>query len=162
MNNQTICAGDQVTMQAVANPAGIYYWGPNAVQGISSNTFLPTQDSTLQVFNILNGCSSDTIQASVAVTPLPISTFSANILQGCVPLSVDFVADVANNASYAWQTSNQLTANGANANLNFQTAGNFTVTLTTTLNGCSSTTTINNMIAVDNYPIASFEPLKVR
>ncbi len=158
MNNQTICAGDPVTMQAVANPAGIYYWGPNAVQGISSNTFLPIQDSTLQVFNVLNGCSSDTIQASVTVTPLPISTFSANILQGCVPLSVDFVADVANNASYSWQTSNQLTASGANANLNFQTAGNFTVTLTTTLNGCSSTTTINNMIAVDNYPIASFEP----
>lgn len=158
MNNQSICAGDQVTMQAVANPAGIYYWGPNALQGISSNTFLPTQDSTLQVFNVLNGCSSDTIQASVTVTPLPISTFSANVLQGCVPLSVDFVADVANNASYAWQTSNQLTASGASANLNFQTAGNFTVTLTTTLNGCSSTTTINNMIAVDNYPIASFEP----
>jgi gliding motility-associated-like protein len=42
--------------------------------------------------------------------------------------------------------------------MNFQTAGNFSVTLTTTLNGCSSTTTLPNMIAVDNYPIAAFEP----
>lgn len=158
MNNQTICFGDPVTMQAVANPAGIYYWGPNAVQGIASNTFTPSQDSTIQVFNILNGCSSDTIQANVNVLPLPISTFTADVLQGCVPLSVNFSADVSNNTSYAWQTSNQLTANGPQANLEFDMNGSFTVSLTANLNGCSSTTTISNMIAVDNYPIAAFEP----
>ncbi len=158
MNNQTICAGDQVAMQAVANPAGVYYWGPNAVQGIATNTFTPAQDSTITVFNILNGCSSDTIQATVTVLPLPISTFSANILQGCVPLSVDFSADVLNNTSYSWQTSNQLSASGAQTTLDFQINGSFSVTLTATLNGCSSSTTISNMIEVDNYPIASFEP----
>ncbi len=158
MNNQTICFGDPVTMQAVANPAGTYYWGPNAVQGIASNTFTPSQDSTIQVFNILNGCSSDTIQADITVLPLPISTFSANVLQGCAPLNVNFSADVSNNTSYAWQTSNQLTANGPQANLEFDINGSFTVSLTATLNGCTSTTTISNMIAVDNYPIAAFEP----
>jgi gliding motility-associated-like protein len=157
MNNQTICFGDPVTMQAVANPAGIYYWGPNAVQGIASNTFTPAQDSTITVFNVLNGCSSDTIQATVTVLPLPISTFSADILQGCVPLNVNFSADVSNNTSYTWQTSNQLNATGAQANLEFDINGSFSVSLTATLNGCTSTTTISNMIAVDNYPIAAFE-----
>jgi gliding motility-associated-like protein len=158
MNNQTICFGDPVTMQAVANPAGTYYWGPNAVQGIASNTFTPSQDSTIQVFNILNGCSSDTIQATVTVLPLPISTFAANVLQGCVPLSVNFSADVSNNTSYNWQTSNQLSGSGAQTTLDFQVNGAFSVTLTATLNGCSSSTTIANMIEVDNYPIAAFEP----
>lgn len=158
MNNQAICLGDPVTMQAVANPAGTYYWGPNAVQGIASNTFTPAQDSTIQVFNILNGCSSDTIQATVNVLPLPISTFSADVLQGCVPLSVNFSADVSNNTSYNWQTSNQLNATGAQANLEFDMNGSFTVSLTATLNGCTSTTSISNMIVVDNYPIAAFEP----
>ena len=145
-------------MQAVANPAGTYYWGPNAVQGIASNTFTPAQDSTIQVFNILNGCSSDTIQATVTVLPLPISTFGANVLQGCVPLSVNFSADVLNNTTYNWQTSNQLSGNGAQTTLDFQVNGAFSVTLTATLNGCSSSTTIANMIEVDNYPIAAFEP----
>ncbi|MDP4722759.1 MAG: gliding motility-associated C-terminal domain-containing protein [Crocinitomicaceae bacterium] len=158
MNNQTICAGDPVTMQANANPAGTYYWGPNGVQGIATNTFTPTQDSTIEVFNVLNGCSSDTIQANITVLPLPISTFNANILQGCVPLSVDFSADVLNNTTYTWQTSNQLTASGAQTTLDFQSNGSFSVTLTATLNGCSSSTTIANMIEVDNYPIAAFEP----
>lgn len=158
MNNQTICAGDPVTMQANANPAGTYYWGPNGVQGIASNTFTPTQDSTIEVYNILNGCSSDTIQATITVLPLPISTFSANVLQGCVPLSVGFSADILNNTTYTWQTSNQLSASGPQATLDFQVNGSFSVTLTATLNGCSSSTTVANMIEVDNYPIAAFEP----
>jgi gliding motility-associated-like protein len=158
MNNQTICAGDPVTMQANANPAGTYYWGPNGVQGMATNTFTPTLDSTIEVFNVLNGCSSDTIQATITVLPLPISTFSANVLQGCVPLSVGFSADVLNNTTYAWQTSNQLSASGPQATLDFQINGSFSVTLTATLNGCSSTTTVANMIEVDNYPIAAFEP----
>lgn len=158
MNNQTICAGDPVTMVANANPAGTYYWGPNAIQGIAANTFTPTQDSIIEVFNVLNGCSSDTIQATITVLPLPISTFSANVLQGCVPLSVNFSADVNNNTSYTWQTSNQLSGSGAQTTLDFQVNGVFSVTLSATLNGCSSTTTIANMIEVDNYPIAAFEP----
>jgi gliding motility-associated-like protein len=159
INNQTICAGDLVTIQANANPAGTYYWGPNGIQGISTNSFTPQQDTTIQVYNILNGCSSDTVQATVAVLPLPISSFGADILQGCVPLNVNFSADVIdNNATYNWQTSNQLNTIGAQANLAFITNGSFSVTLTATLNGCSSNTTISNMIAVDNYPIASFEP----
>jgi gliding motility-associated-like protein len=158
MNNQTICAGDPVTMVANATPAGTYYWGPNAVQGIASNSFIPTQDTTVQVFNVLNGCSSDTIQANVTVLPLPVSTFNANVLQGCVPLSVNFSADVLNNTSYNWQTSNQLNASGTQATFDFSTNGTFSISLTATLNGCSTTTTIPNMIAVDNYPIAAFEP----
>ena len=158
MNNQTICAGDPVTMVANATPAGTYYWGPNAIQGIASNTFTPTQDSIIEVFNVLNGCSSDTIQATVTVLPLPVSTFNANVLQGCVPLSVNFSADVLNNTSYNWQTSNQLNASGAQTTFDFSINGTFSISLTATLNGCSTTTTIPNMIAVDNYPIAAFEP----
>jgi gliding motility-associated-like protein len=153
MNNQTICFGDYVTMQANAVPAGIFYWGPNAVQGNSSNTFLPVQDTVIQVYNSLNGCNSDTITAQISVTPLPNS-----VLQGCVPLSVTLTAANSSNNSYTWQTSNQLTATSSQANFNFITNGVYDVSLTTTSNGCSSTTTITNMIAVDNYPIASFEP----
>jgi hypothetical protein len=129
MNNQTICAGDPVTMVANATPAGTYYWGPNAIQGIASNTFTPTQDSIIEVFNVLNGCSSDTIQATVTVLPLPVSTFNANVLQGCVPLSVNFSADVLNNTSYNWQTSNQLNASGAQTTFDFSINGTFSVSL---------------------------------
>ena len=158
ISNQTICAGNAVTLVANANPSGTFFWGPNNTQGSSTNTFTPQQDTTIQVYNVLNGCSSDTIQATVTVLPQPISSFTADVLQGCVPLSVSLSADVGNYSSYTWETSNQLSASGELANLTFNTNGTFSISLTTTLNGCSTTTTIPNMIAVDNYPIASFEP----
>ena len=158
VSNQTICAGNSVTLIANANPSGTFFWGPNSAQGSSTNSFTPQQDTTLQVFNILNGCSSDTIQATITVLPLPISTFTADVTEGCVPLVVNLSADAGNNASYSWQTSNQLTASGEQANLIFNTNGTYTVSLTTTLNGCASTTSIANLITVENYPIAAFEP----
>lgn len=158
INNQTICAGNSVTLLANATPSGTFYWGPNNTQGSSSNTFTPLQDTTLQVFNILNGCSSDTIEATVTVLPLPISTFTADVVEGCVPLLVNLSADASNFASYSWQTSNLLTASGEQATLLFNTNGTYTVSLTTILNGCASTTSISNLITVENYPIASFEP----
>ena len=158
VSNQTICAGNSVTLIANANPSGTFYWGPNNAQGSSTNSFTPQQDTTLQVFNVLNGCSSDTIQATVTVLPLPISAFNADITEGCVPLIVNLSADVLNNTSYSWQTSNQLSASGEQANLVFNTNGIYSVSLTTTLNGCSSTTSIANLISVENYPIAAFEP----
>jgi gliding motility-associated-like protein len=158
VSNQTICAGNSVTLIANANPSGTFFWGPNNAQGSSTNSFTPLQDTTLQVFNILNGCSSDTIQATVTVLPLPISSFTADVTEGCVPLVVNLSADVLNNTSYSWQTSNQLSASGEQANLVFNTNGIYSVSLTTTLNGCSSTTTIANLISVENYPIAAFEP----
>jgi gliding motility-associated-like protein len=158
VSNQTICAGNSVTLIANANPSGTFYWGPNNAQGSSTNSFTPLQDTTLQVFNVLNGCSSDTIQATVTVLPLPNSTFTADVTEGCVPLLVNLSADVLNNSSYSWQTSNQLSASGEQANLVFNTNGIYSVSLTTTLNGCSSTSTIANLISVENYPIAAFEP----
>ncbi|MEN9699718.1 MAG: hypothetical protein RLZZ301_916 [Bacteroidota bacterium] len=158
MNNQTICAGNPVTMLATATPAGIYYWGPAGTQGIASNTFTPAQDSTISVFNILNGCSSDTIQATVTVNPLPVSTFTASVSQGCVPLTVSLTADDQTNNSYSWQTSDLMSGTGAQVTLAFQNAGSFDVTLTSTLNGCTSTSTIAGLVQVDNYPVAAFEP----
>lgn len=158
ISNQTICAGNAVTLVANANPSGTFFWGPNHTQGSSTNPFTPQQDTTIQVYNVLNGCSSDTLQATVTVLPQPISSFTADVLQGCVPLVVSLSADIGNYSSYTWETSNQLSASGELTNLTFNTNGTFSISLTTTLNGCSSTTTIPNMIAVDNYPIASFEP----
>jgi len=158
INNQTICAGDPVTLVANANPSGVFYWGATAIQGLSSNTFSPSQDTTLAVFNVLNGCSSDTLFATVTVTPLPISSFSADALQGCAPFTSTFTADFPSYSSYIWQTSDLQSANGNQSTFDFDNAGNYAVTLSVTENGCSSSTTINNIISVDNYPVAAFEP----
>ena len=159
VNNSTICAGDNTIITAIPNLlGGTFYWGTPGVAGVASQTVSPLNDSTISVYYTLNGCTSPVATSSITVNPLPIATFSANITQGCNPLSVTLTADDVSNTSYSWSTSNALTGAGSQTNLQFQMNGGFDVTLTTTLNGCTVTEIIANYIQVDNYPIAAFEP----
>jgi gliding motility-associated-like protein len=104
----------------------------------------------------LNGCNSLPATSTITVKPLPIATFTSNVTEGCVPLSVTFTADDPANTDYTWTTSNSLNGNGASSTINFQSSGDFNVSLTTNLNGCIVTETANSYIQVDDYPIASF------
>ena len=159
VNNSTICAGNTATITAIPNLlGGTFYWGSPGVVGPSSQTFTPSNDATITVYYVLNGCSSALATSAITVNPLPIATFSASVTQGCAPLSVTLTADDASNATYSWSTSNAMTGTGSQTNLQFQMNGGFDVSLTSTLNGCSVTETLSNYIQVDNYPIAAFEP----
>ena len=89
---------------------------------------------------------------------MPISTFSGSPLTGCIPLEVTLLADDNSNTSYSWSASNGLTGTGAQSSLTFTSGGVYDITMTAELNGCFTTTTLNNYIEVDNYPIASFVP----
>ncbi len=159
VNNSTICAGDNAIITAIPNLlGGTFYWGTPGVAGAASQTVSPLNDSTISVYYTLSGCTSPVATSSITVNPLPIATFSANITQGCNPLSVTLTADDVSNTSYSWSTSNALTGAGSQTNLQFQMNGGFDVSLTATLNGCTVTEIIANYIQVDNYPIAAFEP----
>ncbi|MEY4288988.1 MAG: hypothetical protein RLZZ30_1076 [Bacteroidota bacterium] len=159
INNSTICAGDNTTVTAIPNLlGGTFYWGTPGVVGAASQIVSPLNDTTMSVYYVLNGCTSPTATSSITVNPLPIATFSANVTQGCNPLTVTLTADDLTNTSYNWTTSNSLSATGGQTNLTFQMNGGFDVSLTTTLNGCTVTELLSNYIQVDNYPIAAFEP----
>ncbi|MDP4760111.1 MAG: gliding motility-associated C-terminal domain-containing protein [Crocinitomicaceae bacterium] len=159
INNSTICAGSNALITAISNlPGGTYSWGTPGIVGAASQVFSPMNDTTITVSYTLNGCTSPIAVSSITVNPLPIATFSANVTQGCNPLSVTFSADDNTNSSYTWTTSNGLNATGSQADILFQMNGTFDVSLTANLNGCSVTETIANYIQVDNYPIALFEP----
>lgn len=155
--SEVICIGDDITMTAQTTIAGgVYDWGngnSNATQ-----TFSPQSDTTLTLSYSVNGCTSPLETATITVNPLPISTFSGSPLTGCIPLEVTLLADDNSNTSYSWSASNGLTGTGAQSSLTFTSGGVYDITLTAGLNGCFTTTTLNNYIEVDNYPIASFVP----
>jgi gliding motility-associated-like protein len=159
VNNSTICAGNNAIITAVPNlPGGTFYWGNPGVVGGASQTISPMNDTTISVSYSLNGCSSSNVVSTITVNPLPVASFSADVTQGCNPLSVHFSADDNTNTSYSWSTSNGLNASGDQATMLFQMNGGFDVSLTANLNGCTVTETLFNYIQVDNYPIAAFEP----
>ena len=152
-----ICIGAAVTMTAQTTIAGgVYDWGNGNAN--ETQTFSPLSDTTLSLSYSLNGCTSPIETATITVNPLPISTFSGSPLTGCIPLEVTLLADDNTNTSYSWSASNGLTGTGAQSSLTFTSGGVYDITLTAGLNGCSTTTTLNNYVAVDNYPIASFVP----
>jgi gliding motility-associated-like protein len=157
VNNVTICAGDIATLTAIVNlPGGTFTWGNPPVAGGSSLSITPLSNTSITVNYSLNGCNSLPATSTITVKPLPIATFTSNVTEGCVPLSVTFTADDPANTDYTWTTSNLLNGNGASSTINFQSSGDFNVSLTTNLNGCIVTETANSYIQVDDYPIASF------
>jgi gliding motility-associated-like protein len=159
VNSPTICLGDPALLIATANPGGgNFYWGPTASVGNNQLTVTPTQDTIIPIYNVLNGCYSDTIFSQITVNPLPISNISASINQGCVPISVVFTPDITTYDTYSWESNNQNIGNSTSLAFDFISAGTYNITLTTTLNGCTSTATLTNPIIVDAYPIAAFEP----
>ena len=158
VNNQTICAGSSATLTANATPSGTFYWGTNASAGNGSFSISPNQDTIIPVYNVLNGCYSDTVFSLITVNPLPISTFSASNNGGCVPVEVTFTPDFSNYDSYSWDSNSQNIGLGGALTYTFNSAGSFNISLTTTLNGCSSSTILATPIVVDAYPLAAFEP----
>jgi gliding motility-associated-like protein len=152
-----ICIGEEVTMTAQTTIAGgVYDWGNGNAN--ETQTFSPISDTTLYLSYSVNGCTSPIESPTITVNPLPISTFSGSPLTGCIPLEVTLIADDNSNTSYSWLASNGLTGTGAQSILTFTSGGVYDITLIAALNGCFKTTTLNNYVEVDNYPIASFVP----
>lgn len=159
LSSATICDGDNVTLTATPNlTGGSYTWGPTNTPGGASQTLSPSVDTTLTVIYTLLNCPSLPASGTVTVNPLPIVTFSSNIVEGCAPLGVTFTATDQTNATYNWSTSNALTGTGSSTTIVFPTGGTYDVTLAaTTINGCFASNSTANYIYVEDLPNADFE-----
>lgn len=159
LSSATICDGDNVTLTATPNlTGGSYSWGPTNTPGGASQTLSPSVDTTLTVIYTLLNCPSLPASGTVTVNPLPIVTFSSNIVEGCAPLGVTFTATDQTNATYNWSTSNALTGAGSSTTIVFPTGGTYDVTLAaTTINGCFASNSMANYIYVEELPNADFE-----
>jgi gliding motility-associated-like protein len=145
----TICAGSSVTLSS--NQATGNFWSTGATsQSITVNTagtyFLTTTSS---------GCTSTSTPIQVTVQPTPTATFSADILSGCVPLTVNF-SGPADGVNCTYTIEGGITLNGCNSSFTFAQPGCYDVTFTSVLNGCSATGIQTNMICVDAPPTAYF------
>jgi len=107
------------------------------------------------------GCT-DSVTLQTTVHSNPVIAFSADTLQGCGPLCVNFTdqSTVANSTvtQWAWTfgdgNSNNLTGTPQNC---YNQSGLFTVTLSaTSAFGCTSVDSVVNMINVYPFPVAGF------
>ena len=103
------------------------------------------------------GCTSPATFDSVVVYSAPTAAISADVHEGCQPLTVQFT-DLSNPPGSVWQWNfgDMTTSLVQNPSHTFNNAGLYDISLiVTTPQGCDDTVTYSNYINVYNQPIAN-------
>jgi gliding motility-associated-like protein len=170
-NSTVVCQGSPTTLNdlSVANGGNITSWtwdfgDGSPVSATQNPTHTYANDSTYNVTLIVTntaGCI-DTVVIPVTTAAQPVVLFTADTLDGCPILCVDFsdLSTVNSGSITGWTwdfgdgSPNAYTQNPSHC---FSTTGTYTITLTTTSNnGCVQTLVIPDMIEVYPVPTASF------
>lgn len=162
-NTITICDNANVVLSpTIISPGngGPYSYTWNTGANTSSILVIgnyATQPNNYTV-TISDACNAPTYAYfTVSVTPIPVSSFTADITKGCPPIQVNLIANNYNSAfTYSWNLGNGQTASGYSVSTTYTATGNYNVSLTVSGGNCSSTTTYSNYIQVYPYPVADF------
>ena len=107
-----------------------------------------------------NGCGDIITSQEVEIIAAPSVAFTADVLSGCAPLTVNFSDLTTGTAdSYAWviNGATQINSTEQNPTATFETAGIYDVTLTVTNANGSYPVTQLSMIVVEDTPTAAFD-----
>lgn len=155
-NDISVCEGQTVTL--TGSGATSYSWDNGISNGIA---FVPAVGTLVYTVSgtTAAGCI-DTDQVSVTVSPNPIVSFVPGETLGCTPFSTTLTNTTVDVQNCIWTLSNGTVISGCGTvPVTFTQAGCFDVTLTTTsLNGCTSSMTADNLICVEAPPVAGFAP----
>ncbi len=154
-NVSTVCAGQTATFidNSIPGSGTINQWvwdfgdgnSETNATGTTTNTYLApgTYPVSLITTNSF-GCNHDTI-ITIDVLPVPVVSFTATPRSSCnVPTAVSFTNQTTSNgsATYLWDFGNGNTSTAENPPAeDYNSLGNYTVSLTATEQGCSSTST---------------------
>jgi len=153
-----LCQGDSVLINSSGQPGELITWSGGIING---EYFSPSITNTYTLtLTSLGGCSSSD-DLEITVTDIPTANFSADILSGCSPLTVNFT-NLSSGGPFGnecvWDFGDGTSSSGcASIQHVYTQSGLFTVTLTVTnLGGCSDSITFTDYIEVISSPIASF------
>lgn len=168
-----LCLGDSTKLTAIGSGGNdgpyTYTWAPNIPVVASSVTFVPKATQTYTV-TVKDECgtpaATDTIR--VVVNSIPEIKFTADTLQGCDPLEVNFNADSTKVdggviTSWTWDFGDSgAKSDSKNPTHVFQSKDGKTTVYSIKLtvksnNGCSNSVTKNDYIRVFAVPVADFE-----
>jgi PKD repeat protein len=166
------------TLSVLVNPNGgittaIFQWGPTtnygnttAPQSLGAGTTIVAVTSTLNglspgttyhfravVSNAMGtALSDDATFTTLSLPPPPVPGFSAGPITGLAPLSVSFTNLTSGAASFIWSFGDSRTSTAANPVKVYTNAGTYTVSLTATGAGGTSTLTRTNYVIVLAFP----------
>ena len=150
--DQTICINDLVTLSGAG--AVSYVWDNGITNGTAFN---PTTTINYTVTGTdANGCVN-TDQVIVIVNPLPVISFTASDMQGCLPMIITYTS-LGNHVNCQWQFGDGTTATGCGSVPKIYTSpGCYDVTMiATSADGCVNQQTMNGIVCIPPNPVASF------
>ena len=145
INNETICLGEAVVLNASSNLlGGTYLWGNSSTE--ESITVAPTSTTTYSVLYTLFGCQATTT-TTVSVNPIPVISVTNDVI--CEGEEGVLVAS-SNDAggSYLWSGN----ISGSSLTDSPQVTSEYTVVYT--LNSCESEP-VTGSIVVNEIPVVS-------
>ncbi len=149
-NDVLICKGNSVTLSATG--ANTYTWSHGVVNGVP---FTPTSTNTYTVTSTGTCTGSDDVLVTVEKVPTP--NFDADVYTGCIPLQVQFENQTSGNNTYQWNFGDGTSSAIDSPIHTFSTAGCMDITLVaTSVNGCSNTYILDNLICVSDKPKVHF------
>ena len=113
--NDSICLNDFTTISGAASggigSGYIYSWE----NGLFTGSSISVNPSSTQSYTLTlsDGCGSSSVNGvvEVVVNPLPVVDFTADIIQGCVPLTVNFSETISTSmGNCSWDFGNQTTS----------------------------------------------------
>lgn len=162
----SICLGESITLFASAlggNGSYSYNWTNNQGTGWSATgnsiNVTPTIDTEYYV-SVTDGCSTPASNEAIQinVNPLPEVIFSADTLEGCNPLEVNFTNNtILSGTDCLWTINGSTSTDCESVTEVFEDVGCYDISLSvSSISGCTNVTTYNDLICVYEYPIADF------
>ncbi|MFN8181302.1 MAG: PKD domain-containing protein [Bacteroidia bacterium] len=154
--DQSICFGESATLYATGGDT--YLWLNSGGVTTQNWNVAPQGTRTYDVIVTNSFGCKDTDQVEVRVNPLPVAAFG-NTAPVCQfnSISFDDQSSVAsgNVSAWAWDFGNGVNSSNQNAQVPYQTAGDFPVTLIITTDaGCRDT--VSQTVRVNAKPVAGF------
>lgn len=162
----SICEGESIILTTNGfggNNNLSYNWTNNDGSGWTAsgnNISISPQNSVTYTAELTDDCGTPSVSLDIEilVNSLPNTIISANYINGCYPLTAEFINSTANtNGNCDWSFSNGEMSNSCNPFITFNTPGCYDATLTTeSLSGCSNTETFQSIVCVEEYPEAAY------
>ena len=155
-NDLTICEGESLTL--TGSGAVNYTWDNGVLNGIGFTPSVGAFTYTLTGTSAAGCINTD--QIDVTVNPLPLVSFTPGATSGCTPFTTTLTNSSPDSQNCVWTISNGTVLTGCGTvPVTFNQGGCYDVTLTTTsILGCTASLSADNLICVEDDPVADFIP----
>ncbi|MEM6964665.1 MAG: PKD domain-containing protein, partial [Bacteroidota bacterium] len=155
--------GDIVSLMNTSTGATTYDWdfgdGNTSTEENPTHTY-DTDGTYIITLTATNDCGSVTTTETITVVTAPSVAFTADVLSGCTPLTVNFTDQSTGTVdSWLWEIPGATPASSVDQNpaFTFDTPGTYDVTLTVTNASGNYPLVQTSMIVVETVPTAGFD-----